>query len=80
MMVINEVNSLYLSKTCNSGYVFFETPEQANKWEEVLKLNKVGHTNYILKSKGHTYYGFKMFRMKYQLIELCAAFKEVVGC
>ncbi len=76
---IKETDSLYISKTLNSGQVFFTDLNKARAWRDVLQKERVQYITFIWKINDLRYYAFKMFRMKYQFLTLCAKFKEVIN-
>ena len=75
---MKDVNALIVSKTLNSGVIFFNNPEQSNKWKNILEQEHVRYVKYVLKKDGNKYYGFRMFRMKKQFFRLCVKLKEEV--
>lgn len=79
MKHITQVNELYISKSLNSGYVFFLDLKKAEAWRDVLQKERVQYITFIWKINNLRFYAFRMFRMKYQFLTLCARFKEVMG-
>ena len=77
--MINEIETLYSSKTLNSGYIFFDDPVKLNMVIDVLNDLHVQFVKYILINGDRRYYGLKMFRMKKQFFRLCVKLKEVLG-
>lgn len=76
-----ETNDLFVNKkTLNSGYIYFDDPRKANRWKDVLIKNRVQHTIFVLHTNGELYFCFKMFRMRYQFLDLCRQLKEVLTC
>lgn len=76
---IKETDSLYISKTLNSGHVFFTDLNKARAWRDVLQKERVHYITFIWKNNDLRYYAFRMFRMRYQFLTLCAKFKEVIN-
>lgn len=73
------LNSLYISKkTLNSGHIFFKDIKKAEEWRDVLISERVQFITFIWKIHNTTYYGFKMYRMRYQFMTLCSKFKELM--
>ena len=66
-------------KTLNSGYIYFDDPKKARQWRDVLIAEKVQYITFVSHIGEWTYYGFKMYRMKYQFLKLCRKFEEIMG-
>ena len=75
-----ELNTLILNKfTLNSGHIFVNSALKAKETEEVLKQLNIGYNTMIIKNDGVIYFGFKVYRLKKQLLKLCVRLKEVLG-
>lgn len=73
-----EINTLVMSKSFNSGYIFFEDKQKAKDWIKILKQYRVSYVNFIIIFDKTKYYGIRMFRMKHQFLDLCRGLKEVL--
>ena len=63
-----EVNTLYVKKlTMNKAEIIFDKIERALEWEEFLKKQRVESTKLVWNCGGTKYFGFKMFRCRYQM-------------
>lgn len=74
-----ELDTLHVNKfTLNSGYVFFDSSKKTKKMKEALLQLNIPFNTIIFKAEGRIYYGFKVFRIKRKIYELCVKFKEVM--
>ena len=73
------INILRMSRTLNSGYIFFDDPKTANEWKKYITPLFIKHSNVICIEKGKTYYGIKMFYTRKHVLELSRKLKEVLG-
>lgn len=63
-----DVNTLYVKKlTMNKAEIIFDNIEKALAWDEFLKSQRVENTKTVCHKDGNTYFGFKMFRCRYQM-------------
>ena len=76
-----ELNCLRVNKlTLNSGDIIFDNPKTAKKFKDSITQLHICYNIMIIKKEGHTYYGFRIFRMKKQFLKLCVVLKEVLTC
>lgn len=63
-----DVNTLYVKKlTMNRAEIIFDKIEKAMAWDEFLKNQHVDNVKAVYHKDGNTYFGFKMFRCRYQM-------------
>ena len=66
-----ELNILYVKKlNMNKAEIFFDNIERALAWEKLLKDQHVQNVKVVWHMGGTTYFGFKMFRCRYQMPRL----------
>ena len=74
-----EINTIVPNKqTFNKAYILFEDSDISKKWQNVLISERVEYVSFVWIVNRKKYYGFKMFRMKYQFLRLCLKLKEVL--
>lgn len=76
---MTELDTLHVNKfTLNSGYIFFDCCKKTKKMKEALIQLHIPFNTIIFKAEGRVYYGFKVFRIKKKIYELCVKLKEVL--
>lgn len=63
-------NALYVKKNMNKAEIMFDDISKAVAWEEFLKSQRVQNVKIVWQINGTKYFGFKMFRCRYQMPRL----------
>lgn len=67
-MDVKDPNTLYVKKsTMNRAEIIFDNIDRAVAWDLFLKQQHVQNVKLVWKIAGTTYFGFKMFRCRYQM-------------
>ncbi len=76
-----ELNTLYVKKlTMNRAWITFDSLEKALKWDKFLDDQHVCRTRSVEQKEGKTYYGFKMFRCRYQIPRMILESRKEEEC
>lgn len=76
---MTELNCFIVNKSLNNGYIYFDSSKKAKECREILKKNNVRFVTYVVTNGENSYYGFRVFRMKRQILELCEDLISVLG-
>lgn len=74
-----DLEAIYVKKQgLNTAYVFFDSYRKTKQWEQILILNSVRYTRYVVTRGETTEYGFKMVGVRRKMLVLCKQLKEVI--
>lgn len=66
-----EPNVLHIKqRTLNKAWILFDTVEKAIAWEKILDDLHVSNVKLVYHKEDKLYFGFKMFRCRYQMPKL----------
>ena len=73
-----ELGKLYIKEaTLNKAWVLFDTIEKAIAWEKILDDLHVSNVKLVYHKENKLYFGFKMFRCRYQMPKLILQLNKV---
>lgn len=74
-----EIETMYVNKkSLNSASIIFDDKDKADAWSKILIKERVGNVPIIFIHDSKKYYGFRMYRMKYQFLKLMLNLKNIL--